>query len=194
VLVFVPRDGSAAPDGLVATWIAGGTPESLPEGTGIRLRRMSALVLEVHYKKTWLDEGKDVSDRSELAVYFHEKRKGRLVEPLAVTGPEGGTVRPKGAGFETVLERPLPKSVDVVALVPRVGARIASLHAEAVLPGGGSVGLIRLTEPDPGWPRKFWLTDPLPLPKGSRVRVTLTAPEEAPLRDAHFLVLDVVSR
>jgi hypothetical protein len=74
-----------------------------------------------------------------------------------------------------------------------VEAPLHSFFAEAVLPDGARRSLIRLREPDPAWPRAFWLEEPLSFPKGTRIEITLSG-EEASLEAPHFFLMNVVSR
>jgi hypothetical protein len=187
-LVFRER---AAPENVIASWVPDQDAAAPAADGRRRLRKRATLVLRVHYEKTWLDEGKSVSDRSEVGLYFDERERGREVETVVVEsgGDPMGAGRP---GFEATFERSLPDRVDVVALFPWLEAPLTSLRAEAVLPGGETRELIRLREPGPDWPRKYVLGASITLPAGSRLQVTLAAPEEEPLRKAHALLLDVI--
>jgi hypothetical protein len=130
------------------------------------------LLVRIHYKKTWLDEGKEIRDRSAVGLYF-SKGKGKPIEGLVV----------EARGGEGVYG--LSQAVEVLSLLPKVEAPLDSLLAEAALPDGTIVPLIRLRGPDPAWPRTYRLEEPISLPKGSRLRLTLTSADEASLSAAH---------
>jgi hypothetical protein len=172
-LLFVVPKG-ATPGAPVASWVAGEGASAWPDGLGVRLPAGASIVARIHYEKTWLDEGKEIRDRSSLALYF-SKGKAKAVENLVI-----------GAGAN-----PLARNVEILSLLPEVEAPVDSLLLEALLPEGTKLPLIRLRAPDPSWPRTYRLEEPLSLPKGSELRLTLTSRDEASLRAAHALVLNV---
>jgi hypothetical protein len=192
-LVFVvPRGGVPDPDHLVASWIPGETGEVFPGQSGVPLPAGSSILLRIHYKKTWLEDGKEVSDRSRLALFFRKTKPPRRISSLAVDVGKEEPVRAEGADFETSGVLTLDEDVEVLALLPRVGADLSSLLAEVILPNGATRTLIRLREPRADWPRTFWLEEPASLPKDARIRLTLSSPDEESLKAPHAFQLDVV--
>ena len=159
VFYVVPK--GKKPGAPAATWIAGESGEVWPEGTGVRLPAKASLLVRIHYKKTWIEEGKEIRDRSAVALSF-AKGKAEPAESVVV-----GTREPYA----------LPRDVEVLSLLPSVGVGVETLVAEAILPDGTARPLIRLRNPDPAWPRTYWLEEPLALPKGSRLRVESSAAE-----------------
>ena len=177
VLLFVvPKD--AEPGAPVASWIAGEGAVVWAQGRGVRLPAGASLQVRIHYKKTWLDEGREIRDRSSVALYF-SKGKTKSIESLVVEARDGEGVYP------------LSRDVEMLSLLPRVEAPLDTLLAEAILPDGTTRPLIRLRGPVPEWPRTYRLEEPIRLPKGSRLRVTLASPDEGSLRAAHTLVVNV---
>jgi hypothetical protein len=122
----------------------------------VHLPAKASLLVGIHYEKTWLDEGKEIRDRSSVALSFATK-KAEPVESILVGAQESP---------------PVPRDVEVLSLLPSIDTNVESLLAEAVLSDGTTRPLIRLRNPDPGWPRTYWLEKPVALPKGSRLRVT----------------------
>jgi hypothetical protein len=173
-LLFVVPEGSK-PVAPAASWVAGEGAEVWLEGRGVRVPAGASLLVRIHYKKTWLDEGKEIRDRSSVALYF-SRGKARPIESLVVEARGGEGVYP------------LSRDVEVVSFLPKVEAPLDSLLLEAALPDGTILPLIRLRRPDPEWPRTYRLEKPISLPKGSRLRVTSTSPQEA------SLVLSYVAR
>ncbi len=176
-LLFVVPKGSK-PGAPAASWIAGERAQIWPPGRGVKVPAGSAIVARIHYKKAWLDEGKEIRDRSAIGLYFSQGR-AKAVESLVVEARGGEGVHP------------ISRDVEVLSFLPKVEAPLDSLLAEAVLPDGTVVPLIRLRGPDPAWPRTYRLEEPLSLPKGSRIRLTMTSGDEASLRAAHLLVVSV---
>ena len=176
-LLFVVPKGSK-PGAPAASWVAGEGVEFWPDGRGVRLPAGASLLVRIHYKKTWLDEGKEIRDRSAVGLYF-SKGKAKSIEGIVVEARGGEGVYP------------LSQAVEVLSLLPKVEAPLDALLAEAALPDGTLVPLIRLRGPDPAWPRTYRLEEPISLPKGSRLRLTVTSQDEASLQAAHSLVLNV---
>ena len=164
-------DGDEQP---VASWIPGQLPEELPAGSGHALPAGADITLRVHYKKTWLSEGTAVEDRSVLAIYLHEGDIAKSVDTVAVT-----------PGSAHVVDA----AAELVALLPRIDTEVESVVAELVRPDGSREPIFRLYRPDPDWPRKYWLAEPIALPPGSRIEVTVTAAGDA----APVILLDLVS-
>ena len=159
----------------LATWVPGQAPQGLPRGIGWRVPEGAEIRLRLHYKKTWLDEGSAVTDQSTLALYFHEGDAAKLVETVAVNAGSPHTMGRDG---------------ELVALVPALETDVDAFSAELVLPDGSRVALIRLYQPSADWPHKYWLAEPVRLPSGSRVEVSVTASEPA----TPAMLLDIVSR
>ncbi len=164
-------DGEEQP---VATWIPGQLPQALPAGRGHALPAGADIKLRVHYKKTWLDQGTAVEDQSVLAIYLEESDTAKPVDTVAVT-----------AGSAHMVER----DAELVALLPRVDTVVESVVAELVRPDGSRERILRLYQPDPDWPRKYWLEQPIALPSGSRIEVKVTPSEDV----APVILLDLVS-
>ncbi len=184
---------ASEPRRLLAVWLPGQVPVSMTGGRGQVLPAGSELVLRLHYKKTWLDEGSTVEDQSILALYFYEGDAPQVVRTVVVGGDSVVPIV-KGRLFEAKASQTIDRDMELLALLPKVEAEVMSLAAEAVFPGGSREPLIRLHEPSPDWPRKFWLKEPLLLPSGSRIELTVTALEEERLAASNLLLLDVVPK
>ena len=160
---------------LLATWVPGQAPQVFPSGIGWRVPAGAEIRLRLHYKKTWLDEGSAVSDQSTLALYFHESDAVKLVTTISVNLGSPHT---------------MGEDAELVALVPELETPVEAFSADLVLPDGSREALIRLYQPSPDWPRKYWLAEPVRLPSGSRVELSVTASEPA----TPAMLLDIVSR
>ena len=158
----------------LATWVPGQVPQALPSGIGWHVPAGAQIRLRLHYKKTWLDEGSAVTDLSTLALYFHESEAAKLVTTVAVNVGSPHT---------------MGRDAELVALVPALETDVDAFSAELVLPNGSREALIRLYQPRPDWPRKYWLAEPVALPMGSRVEVSVSASEPA----TPAMLLDIVS-
>jgi hypothetical protein len=178
-----------APDEMLALWVPGEPPVATPAGTAFRLPAGAELVLRIHFKKTWRDEGGAVTDRSIVGVYFADSSANLPIRRLALKPGRNEIGR------------------DVQALALRVETSQPGVlvQVEAVQPDNTHTPMIRLrTRPD--WPRRYWFERPISLPRYSRIEITQTGergatpadgapPVPASLRPRAIRVtLDVVSR
>ena len=148
----------------VAVWSPGQTPVRT-EGVGYPLPKNADVVLRVHYKKTWITEGQDFSDRSRLGLYFSEGNTEAITSML-VASPE--TVD----GREVTFSHDIAEDVTLLALLPEVDIESSEMQVEAVKPDGTRIPLLWLREPDSSWLTRFWFDAPVSLPSGSRLEVT----------------------
>lgn len=139
------------------------------EPVAFRLPARADLVVRVRYKKTFRQEGQEVTDRTTVGLWFTERPPRQAVERLLLAFPAtggSGQHNPDGRLAETV-----KKDVQVLAVVPDVPSKVDSLRVEAVRPDGSREPMLLLTRPSPEWPTRYWFQAPITLPKGSRIEV-----------------------
>lgn len=156
---------------VLAAWVAGDEAVPAPSGAAFRLPVGAKLRLRIHYKKQWQDESKALSDRSTVGLYFTDAPLGgHGLEALSLkaSDPEDSTGPRTFSGILNTAAR-------VVAIRPRVDQPYARVVINAVLPGGRRVELLRLRAPQPQWYRRYWLVEPVELPKNCKLEVTTTA-------------------
>ena len=153
-----------APERVLALWLPGRDAAPL-DGVGYRLPAGAQIGVRIHYKKTWQFEGKALTDKSTVGVYFAKGAETELLA-LPIESPAAA-----GASEQTVrFSRTLPEDVSALALSPDKVPGNISLQVEAVKPDGSRVPMIRLnTRAD--WDRRYWFDKPLALPRGTRVEV-----------------------
>jgi len=198
-----PPASAPAPERVLARWLPGQDPEPIDGGAAFRLPAGAQLGVRIHYKKTWQFEGKPLSDRSTVGVYF-APREARELLMLPIDSPSA----PAGAANQTItFSRTMTDDVQAVALSPdQVPANI-TLQVEAVRPDSSRAPMIRLnTRAD--WGRRYWFERPLTLPRGTKVEVTAnfedpdilsaafgapSAPAAAPRPSALRLTLNILA-
>jgi hypothetical protein len=157
---------------VLAVWAPGDTLIPAPAGTAFRLPAGARLRLEIHYKKQWQNEGKVITDRSIVGLYFAPPPPGgREIQSITINAPK--TAKSEATFGGTVFVR-----ARVVAVRPSLDRVYGALTLQAVTPAGARVLLLRLRMPRPEWRRRYWLAQPVDLPAGSRIEVT-TAPAPA---------------
>ncbi len=167
----------------LAAWVPGHGAIAAPSGAAFKLPAGANLRLQIHYKKNWQDEQNAKTDRTTIGLYFtDEPISGRSIEALAVDAPGAGG---QGESAEPhKLSKSLTTASRVLALRPNLDQPYASVDVEAVLPTGRHVPLLLMRAPRPEWPRRYWLAEPIELPKGTTVEVTAVPaapnPDEIP--------------
>ena len=160
--------GEAADQGFpttppVAVWTPG-QPSVVNEGAGYLLPAGADIVVRIHYKKTWITEGMDFSDQSQIGLHF-ANGDSATIESLLVSSPDDV------GGREVTFTYDLVDEVTVLALFPEVDIESSELQVEAVTPTGDRIPMLWLREPDRGWPTRFWFDVPVALPAGSQIEV-----------------------
>jgi hypothetical protein len=169
-----------SPDHVLARWLPGQDPEPLAAGAAFRLPAGAELAVRIRYKKTWSYEGKAMTDRSSVGLYFAPDAQPREVSALELT-PQ--TV-PSEKGRRFTFAQPLAQDVQALAIDAAQLPDDVSLQVEAVSAEGVRTPLLRfVTRAD--WARRYWLAKPLTLARGSRIEVSGVV-ENADLASAAF--------
>jgi hypothetical protein len=132
----------------VATWLPGQGISVLPGGVAEELPAGASLAVDIHYRKTWRDDGKVMTDKSRLGLYF---------EPEATPVR---SLRIDGSDYE------LPTDVLLLAVYP-APSDDGPFEVEARHPDGHRAPLLRIREFDPAWKAKYMFVRPFRLSRGS---------------------------
>jgi len=127
---------------------------TFPKGVTLRLPPRARIVLEVHYRKSATPQ----TDRSAVALYF-ARAPGRALGQQRL-----------GCGT-TVLDR----SVDALALTPRLGAAGESMEVVATRPDQTVDPLCVIPRYEPGYPITYRFRSGVPLPRGTSIQVRATS-------------------
>lgn len=148
----------------IAVWTPG-QQSVLNEGVGYPLPSGADIVVRIHYRKTWITEGAEFSDRSRIGLHLSQGKAATLqtrvvTSPVELVGPEAKFAYPVG------------QDALVLSLFPEVDIESSDLQITGVLPDGSRVPMLWLRDPDNGWPTRFWFDAPVELPAGSELEVT----------------------
>jgi hypothetical protein len=155
-----------APDQVLARWLPGHDAPPKLAGAAFRLPAGAELVARVRYKKTWSYEGKALSDRSTVGIYFADAAAATPLTPVTVTSQEV----PSTKGQTFTFSRTIDEDVRALAISPDQVPDNLALQVEAVRPDGSRTPIIRFAT-RPEWARRYWFAEPLSLPRGTRVEV-----------------------
>ena len=161
-------DSSQLPTGALTGWVPGMTPQFLPDGYGIPLKKGNDLVLQIHYHPS----GKAETDRSRVGFYFAKKPVEKIVLPLAVL-PADGLDLPAGENRRRVLAEsaPMPADARVLSVAPHMHFLGREFRAWVEKPDGSSEQLLRIGDWDFNWQSAYSYRTPPRLPKGSVVKI-----------------------
>jgi len=180
-VVYVKTDGGSnvaqgfspakpAPELVLARWIPGQDPEPIGPAIGVRLPAGAQLGVRIHYKKTWQFEGKPLTDRSTVGVYFAPATAAQELLAVPVTA---ASLSAANGSDNVTFTQTIDQDVQALALSPDQVPPNITLQVEAIRPDGSRTPMIRLnTRAD--WNRRYWFERPVALPKGTRIEVVAT--------------------
>jgi hypothetical protein len=169
------RSTAGRTERLLALWLPGDRPMPA-EGAGFLLPAGSQLVLRVHYRKTWLRERDVVRDRSTVGLYFAPAP----TEPIRAVTLEPTPPSTLSADAPVTFSRTLDAGVKVLAIYPAPGLHDATLTVRATRPDGTGETLIAF-RPQADWARRYWFSEPVALPAGTRLDVRASTDAAAAL-------------
>ncbi|MEO8027317.1 MAG: thiol-disulfide isomerase, partial [Bryobacteraceae bacterium] len=125
------------------------------------------LVLQLHY--TALDT--DTTDQTEVGlVVAPDKPKMQLI--TLQIGRDDLAIPPGDANYRATASGTLPGDAILVSLFPHMHLRGSAFEYDIVAEGGHVEPLLKVKPYDFSWQLTYWLKMPLPLKKGTRLRVT----------------------
>jgi hypothetical protein len=164
---------------ILAVWEPGDDGVTPPSGAAFKVPAGAKVHLKIDYKKSWQDEQKALADKSTVGLYFASPPlSGKSIESVTIDGPkEQAAAGPRSFGG------PLPTGGRIVALRPMVDDAYETMDITAVTESGRKVPLLKLRNPRPEWPRRYWLVDPVELPPNTKIEVATTPgdPDVGPL-------------
>jgi len=174
---------------VLAVWEPGDDAVDPPSGAAFKLAPGTKLHVKIDYKKSWQDEQKSLVDKSVIGLYFTEAPlSGKSIESVTIEGPKDGN----NTGPRT-FNGAMKTGGRVVALRPMLDDAYSLVEVNAVAASGRKVTLLKLRNPRPEWPRRYWLVDPIELPPNTRIEVTMQPgdPDIGPLGKAESFALQV---
>ncbi len=174
---------------VLAVWEPGDDAVDPPSGAAFKLAPGAKLHVKIDYKKSWQDEQKSLVDKSVIGLYFTEAPlSGKSVESVTIDGPKEGS-----SGAPRTFGGAMKTGGRVVALRPMLDDAYSVVEINAVAASGRKVTLLKLRNPRPEWPRRYWLVDPIELPPNTKIEVSMQPgdPDIGPLGKAESFALQV---
>jgi len=164
------RAGRTAPpgggDAMLVNWAVGEDAPVYPAGTAKRIPAGSTLVFQVHYTTN----GTPGLDRSRLGLIFAKEPPSREIRTGVIANPLFA-IPPGAADHRVEAEATFGDDVRVWTMHPHMHLRGKDMTYTAIYPDGRSEVVLRVPKFDFGWQTDYWLSEPLALPKGSKLHV-----------------------
>ncbi len=156
------------PIGQLGVWGPGLRGRPLPDGVGYFLPKGADVVLQIHYQPT----GKEEFDQSRVALYFCNKPVAKRLRYMPIAVPSERLRIPAGESRAVFwAEQQMPGDITVVQIIPHMHLIGRELAAAAILPGGSTIPIVRVSNWDFRWQNSYSLKTPLRLTEGTRVRL-----------------------
>lgn len=154
------------PDGHFLGWTPGQISPLLPKGLAWRLKPQTDLVVEVHMQP----DGREELVQPSIGLYFGSDPPVTAPTMLRL-GRQSIDIPAGEAEYRISDSYVLPVDVDVLAIQPHAHQRARQVVGIATLPDGTVRPLLRILNWDFRWQHVFRLVTPLPLPKGTTLRM-----------------------
>ncbi|HMC75826.1 MAG TPA: hypothetical protein VKH34_01795 [Vicinamibacterales bacterium] len=168
---FVP---AFAPAGELGLWAVGTTPRALPDGLAVSLPKGSDLVLQLHLHPT----GKPEMERAKVGLYFASAPPARKIRELGVLGffgmLAGIDIPPGEKNFTVKGTLTLPADMQVLSVMAHAHYLGREFKATATLPDGSTRPMLWIQDWDFNWQDRYFYKQPVALPKGTRIDVTVS--------------------
>jgi mono/diheme cytochrome c family protein len=168
---FIP---SFAPAGELGVWAVGMTPRALPEGLALPLPKGSDVVLQLHLHPS----GKPEIERAKIGIYFASSAPSRRIRELGVLGffglLAGIDIPPGEKNFSIKGSLTLPADMHVISVMAHAHYLGKEFTATATLPDGSTRPMLWIKDWDFNWQDRYFYKQPVALPKGTRIDVTIS--------------------
>ncbi|HYP30145.1 MAG TPA: cytochrome c [Blastocatellia bacterium] len=174
----LPSGGSATSwDGSGKNWTSiatplivyspGVNPVTFPPGTARKIPAGSKIFLQAHYFKP---EGRVERDRPQLALTFAKTPPDREVHNELLIN-NYFKIPPGAERHEVTACWKVDKDIRLISFMPHMHWRGRSMRLEAALPDGRTKILLSVPDYNFSWQTTYYLKRPVPIPKGSRLKV-----------------------
>lgn len=161
LLKGLKRDGK---DSHFCGYAPGSWPSIFPEGTAKKIPAGSDLIFQIHYTPI----GKVRTDRSKVGFIFAKTPVKHQVITHGIA-QEKFEIPPGEPNHPVKQSYTLDRDAHLLSFMPHMHLRGKSFRYDVTLPGGKPETLLSVPAYDFGWQSYYVLTEPLLLPKGTRI-------------------------
>ena len=163
-----------APAGDLGGWAVGGTPRFLPSDLKWTLNKNSDFVLQIHFHPT----GKPETERSTIGLYFATTPPVRKVREISAPGLFGVLANldiPAGEkNYELKASARTFANMRAYSVMAHAHYLGKEMKAIATLPDGSTKPMLWIKNWDFNWQDRYVYKQPVDLPKGTKIDVTIT--------------------
>jgi peroxiredoxin len=157
------RGGAAGYDGI---FVPGQRVRPYPDGMARRIPAGSRLIFQVHYTPN----GSEQFDQSRVGMLFVDPKDVKYEVRTASAVNSDFRIPAHDANYEVeAASARLPENARLMSLTPHMHLRGKSFFYEAILPDGERETLLEVPRYDFNWQTAYRLTEPKPLPEGTRL-------------------------
>ena len=138
----------------------------MPVAGGFQVPAGAEFVVRIHYKKTYQYDGKEMTDRSSVGLYFSPDTP-QAIDLMTVSSEPGNSMK----GGPITFRRTLNEDMTALAVSPDPSLSNARLQIASIDPEGTRTPIVNLSV-RPDWTRRYWFAQPLTLRQGSQIEVT----------------------
>ncbi|MET0216123.1 MAG: thiol-disulfide isomerase, partial [Vicinamibacterales bacterium] len=159
-----PQREDQTPSRMLATYAPGTNPQVLRPGTAIRLEPGGVIELQMHYTAN----GKAAKDRTKIGLQFSKDPSPREVR---VTHFFNGTLSLPAGSPDVRVDADISFVSDAVVwgIFPHTHVRGKKWEYVLELPDGTKKNILSVPTYDFNWQTYYMFTEPLEIPKGSRL-------------------------
>ena len=156
------------PTGILGGWAPGGSPNVLPAGMNLTLKKGTDLVLQIHFHPS----GKAEMDQSSLGITFGSAPT--VGHGLILVNSRAIDIAPGDSHYVVKAGITVPQDVELLGITPHAHYLCKDMKVDAHLPDGTTVPLIWIKDWDFNWQGNYRYKTPIKLPKGTRVELEYT--------------------
>jgi len=156
------------PVNLVAGWAPGGSPNVPGKGMELTVAKGTDLVLQIHYHPS----GKAEQDQSSLGMTFGDAPT--IGRGMVLLNSRAIHIAPGDAHYVVKTGMTIPQDVEALAITPHAHYLGKDMKIDARLPDGSVTHLIWIKDWDFNWQGQYRFSQPVKLPKGTRVELEYT--------------------
>lgn len=157
------------PQGSLGGWAPGNFPRMLQPGVAFRLPRGAHIILETHYHKSGR---KEVDQGTQIGLYFAKEPITKRIRYHAIINTWFRI--PAGAeAYKATANWKVPQDIHALDVMPHMHLLGREAHVVATLPDGKKQDLVVIKDWDFNWQETYQFKQPLALPKGTKVQLTM---------------------
>jgi mono/diheme cytochrome c family protein len=152
--------------GVIGVWTPGMLPTHLPDGIGVRIKKGSDLVIQIHYHPS----GKEEQDQSTVGLHLLPAKPSRLAHYTFFHQPRIA-IPPGETHHRVTAEQKIPIAGVLLAILPHMHLIGTEMTVSVALPDGVEQTLIKINNWDFNWQNQYVYKKPVLLPAGSTAKL-----------------------